>query len=395
MAARGRGRGSFSWVHLSCHVRRAGACFTALPLAFTVYWLDQQGKRWQLHDESLNHNAEWRKGCVKGAPCADPGFEIVSPPLARALVAFRLQQQLYMHTDVLGVLSPCHCGSDRRLCGDECNAYDPTKPSPRCRTERGRDQALWGPEYHVHVDGSRLCTSEASSSGCAATADCSGLVQLLLYYSQRELCIRRMFPVTGVSAAHAPIWTAAPSLIAAMARLEPGGRTCGALREIFTAHRKELGTAHCRMMKGSIGCRKAYYTPGVLYRFWSLNVAGMLNLSMSNRRTLEFRANNMARSYAMTLNLQLLRQLVHRAGDAAFSLKSLASWEPPLEWRGPLADPVANLTGYLRAMNTVTRAELLSFVDELQFPPRKRKAFLDHVKSLPFPAKWPALERAE
>ena len=299
-----------------------------------------------------------------------PGFEVVSPPLRSTPFVLRLLQEVFQQHTFLGVAFPCNCGSSKWLCGDACGfAYNAARPPQKCGSEDG----LQGAMYQIHVDGRGLCTDEGN---------CHRLVNLMVLHEKHEHMIRRLFMRSIVTDATVdpPLWSASPKLLKSLSSMPASGRSRSEVQRVFLHHRHELRGGICHFLRAG-GKRCSRYPTGVIYRWWSLNVAALLKLSdySSATSTVEFRSANMGPSYAMTLRLLLVRQLVYRSLQEAEG--HMEAWKQPLsagEGR-VVANPWENASAYGEVVSKVTHAQLLAFLRSLQFPGEILELFVEYA----------------
>jgi hypothetical protein len=294
---------------LARHVGFNGKWCEFKPEDNEIRWASNDGGIWRVSGD-LCHPVAARRATA---------FEFVSPVMQEAGRIFILLQSLYTrHSDTLGVHFPCYCGwsssiavtnARELLCGDHCGVQAVMGIAPGdCNQAGGHDH----PTFHVHVDATGMCEEDF----------CNALVNLLIFHERHEHVLRRLFPTPAVQM---PLWAAAPSLLQQLGNLRSNERTRRRVRSVFHEHNATLQSVLCRYrqprkVNPATGlCHKKHVRPELVYRYWSLNVAAMIDAvdpdsDYGRRRrvgeTVEFRGAAMGPSLHALLRVQLYRQLV-------------------------------------------------------------------------------------
>ena len=186
-----------------------------------VSWEDEAGRTWAVRTEHLM--------VIHGGSGLGTGYELVSPPLADPLAAYEVAARLYgAHADTFGLTTPCSCGSQPARCGDPCGKVRYQRDRPHVRCGKDTPFGFAGPGLHVHVDGTGLCAGPAAYQ--TVHSPCRGLVNLILLHERHEHLIRRLFPITDVSAHQLSLGAAVPALMRTLGALPAARRTRGEVR---------------------------------------------------------------------------------------------------------------------------------------------------------------------
>ena len=359
---------------------------------------DPQGRIWLVRSDYLFGNPQWgRAQRGRGNSSAWPGFELTTPPLSSAVLMLKVLRGLLLQRS-LAVVFPCslpHTQPIHTMCGVRMAQPDRQKADWRtqCGNTRVDEFPPLIPSFHVHVNGSGLCTEK----------DCRGLVNLILLNSKYEYVLRRLFPIYGPADNSVPLRLAAPQLLAELGALPPEQRTASNARDIFLRYEKQLRFGLCYLLlRGANGAQSpsprsaahcaAKQDSAVLWRWWSMKPSSLLGLDTFSKATgaVEFRSAAMGiGAYPLTLRVQLVRRMVLHAQNMLDDLQ----WTEPA---GPEEFSLANQTlghtwwkmnargelPWAAAVQRVTLPEMLHFVHTLRFPPALLLLLKDYIRTL-------------
>lgn len=343
---------------------------------------DAQGRDWLVRSDCLFGNPHWARLKGRGNSSAWPGFELTTPPLSSAALMLKVLRGLLAKRS-LAVVFPCglpHTQPIHTMCGVRMAQPDRQRSDwkTQCGTTNIDRFPPLIPSFHVHVNGSSLCTEK----------DCRGLVNLLLLNSKYEYVLRRLFPIYGPADNSVPLRLAAPQLLVELGALPPEQRTASIARNLFLRYENQLRFGLCYLLLyGASGARSphsaaqcaAKQSSAVVWRWWSLKPFSLLGLDTFSKATgaIEFRSAAMGNgAYALSLRIQLVRQMVLLAR----TMSADQQWTEPAE---PEEFSLANQTlgrrwwtmnakgeaPWARSVQRVTQYEMLDFIRILRFPP--------------------------
>ena len=248
-----------------------------------VKWRDALGRGWEVHADFLIPNSRFKGRDTGGPPGVStmPGYEVTTPKLTSAAFGLRLMRHLHQLSG-LGVIFPCTLRDTapiHRMCGELM--AQPTRQHQDWKRQchdAGMSRSLnviaapyINPTFHVHIDGSGLCSRHGG---------CRGLVNLVLFHERAEYVMRRMWPVYGHSDCTANFRLAAPDMLRELGALPRAERTMASLRAIFLKHEQQMRLGLCyllppnrdRAIHTRTSATKCAETlnEGIAWRWWSI-----------------------------------------------------------------------------------------------------------------------------
>ena len=272
---------------------------------------DPEGRPWLVRSDRLQDNPVWlpqRKAQRKGRPAGsrsdpsnllskDPGFELTSPPLRSARFALHVVVELLRQRS-LAVIFSCSVPGTRlahQACGARvahpirlkanwqdgpmADCYDSSsKPAARKTKREELTASFYTTGYHIHVDGSGLCTRNGS---------CRGLVNLILLHQRYEFVLRRLFPAPGPDCCSSPLRMAAPQLLAALGALPAQQRTVERVSQLVKASEEGMRVSMCYLLSPDTHGAKSldiedvdrcarHLLKAIVFRWWSIKPFALL-----------------------------------------------------------------------------------------------------------------------